>query len=193
MEETPNGELAKAYRRALKEASIKIRVVERAGESMKKVLRKSDPFREEKCNKNKCRVCKLGSYTNCKERGVVYQIKCQGCTGSSLHDGLYVGETARSIEERVTESLAKYEVKDKNSSFQKHIEEKHGGERQDFEVKVVSSCGNDAMPRQVTEAILTKELCPEVNTKDKWEIQMLCVRGIAFDVIIYRTFLKKIS
>ena len=54
--------------------------------------------------------------------------------------------------------LAKYEIKDKNSIFQKHIEEKHGGERQDVEVKVVLSCGNDAMLRQVTEAILIKEL-----------------------------------
>ena len=31
-------------------------------------------------------------------------------------------------------------------------------------MKVVSSCGNDAMLRQVTEAILIKELNPELNT-----------------------------
>ena len=36
-------------------------------------------------------------------------------------------------------------------------------------MKVVSSCGNDAMLRQVTEAILIKELNPELNTKDEWE------------------------
>ena len=81
---------------------------------------------------------------------------------------MYVGETARSIGERVNEHLAKYEVKDKNSIFQKHIEEKHKGERQDVKVKVVSSCGNDAMLRQVTKAILIKELNPELNTKDEW-------------------------
>ena len=52
--------------------------------------------------------------------------------------------------------------------FQKHIEEKHKGERQDVKVKIVSSCGNDAMLRQVTEAILIKELNPELNTKDEW-------------------------
>ena len=75
---------------------------------------------------------------------------------------------ARSIGERVNEHLAKYEVKDKNSVFQKHIEEKHKGERQDVKVKIVSSCGNDAMLRQVTAAILIKELNPELNTKDEW-------------------------
>ena len=50
-----------------------------------------------------------------------------------INDGLYVGETARSIGERVSEHLAKYEVKYKNPIFQKHIEEKHGGERQDVQ------------------------------------------------------------
>ena len=62
-----------------------------------------------------------------------------------MNDGLFVGETARSTGERVNAHLAKYEVKDKSSTFQKHIEEKHGGERQDVKVKVVSSFGNDAM------------------------------------------------
>ena len=40
VEATPNGQLAKAYRKALKEASLKIPVVERAGASMKKMLAK---------------------------------------------------------------------------------------------------------------------------------------------------------
>ena len=35
-------------------------------------------------------------------------------------------------------------------------------------MRVVSSCGNDAMLRQVTEAILIKELNQELNTKDEW-------------------------
>ena len=58
-------------------------------------------------------MCKVYSSTNCNGRGVVYQIKCQGCTGSSINDGLYFGETARSIGERVNEHLTKYQVKDK--------------------------------------------------------------------------------
>ena len=168
VEATPNGQLAKAYRKALKEASLKVRAVERAGKSMKKMLLKSDSFREGKCNQNMCKMCRLYSHTNCKERSVVYQIKCQGCTGSSTNDGLYVGETARSIGDRVCEYLTKYEVKDKNSIFQKHVDEKHGDERQDVKVKVVSSCGSDGILRQVTEVILIKELTPGLNTRDEW-------------------------
>ena len=108
MEATPNGRLGKAYRKGPKEAGFKIRVVERAGKSLKKILTISDPFREGKCNQNKFKICKFDSSANCKGRGVVYQIKRQGCTGSSTNDGLYVGETARSIGERIHEQLTKY-------------------------------------------------------------------------------------
>ena len=58
-------------------------------------------------------------------------------------------------------------LKRKKSVFHKHIGEKHRGERQEVELKVVSSCGNDAMLRQVTEAIFIKKLNPELNTKDE--------------------------
>ena len=64
VEATPNGQLAKTYRKALKEARLKIRVVERVGKSMKKMITKSDPFREGQCNQNKYKMYKLDSSTN---------------------------------------------------------------------------------------------------------------------------------
>ena len=97
---------------------------------------------------------------------------------------MYVGETALSVGERIGQHLTKYEVQDKNSAFHKHVEEKHGGERQNVELKVVSSCGNDAMLRQVTEAVLIKELNPELNTKDEWgNSKALRERKTALDVM----------
>ena len=79
-----------------------------------------------------------------------YQVKCQGCIGKGRNDGLYVGEMARPFRERVGKHLTKYGDKDKISACHKHVEEKHGSERQRLELKVVSFCGNDAMLRQVT-------------------------------------------
>ena len=68
--------------------------------------------------------------------------------------------------------------------FHKHVEEKHGGERQNVKLEVVSSCGNDATLRQVTEAVLIKELNPELNTKEEWgNSNALRERKIIFDVI----------
>ncbi len=184
VEATPNEELAKTCRRALKEAELKIRVVERAGKSLKRTLAKSNPFRKTTCKQHKCKVCKLDTDVNCKGRGVVYQMKCQGCTGQRNNIGLYIGETARSVGERVSEHLAKYEMKCKNSIFHKHVQEKHDGERQNIQLKIVSSCGNDAMLRQVTEAVLIKELDPELNTKEEWgNSNALRDRRIRFDAL----------
>ena len=92
VEATPGGEVAKKYKEKLKEAGLKIRVVERAGRSLRKMLTKSDPFHEDKCNQSKYKVCKLNSSANCKGRGVVYQMRCQGCTGRNVNDGLYIGQ-----------------------------------------------------------------------------------------------------
>ena len=129
MEATPSGKFAKTYKKALKEASLKIYVVERAGRSLWMVLTISYPFLEDKCNQNKCRVCKLNSSAKCKGRGLVYQMKRQGCTGRNVNDGLYIGEAARSIGERIGKNLNKYKVKDNNSALHKNLEEKHGRER----------------------------------------------------------------
>ena len=99
VEATPNRQLAKEYRKALNELCLKICIIQWAGKSLKKMITKSDPFNEGKCNQNKWKICKLDSSTKCKGRGVVYQIKCQWCTGSSTNNGPYVGETASTGEE----------------------------------------------------------------------------------------------
>ena len=69
VETTPIEQLAKPCRKALKEAGLKICIFERA---LKKILTKSDLSREDKCNQNKCKVCKLNSNANYKGRGAVY-------------------------------------------------------------------------------------------------------------------------
>ena len=110
-------------------------------------------------------------------------VKCQGCIGKRTNDGLYVGETARSVGERIGEHLTKKEVNDKNSVFHKHVEEQRGCEKQNVELKVVSSCCNNAMLRQVTEAVLIKELNPEQTQKKNGEIlNALRKRKITIDV-----------
>ena len=51
-------------------------------------------------------------------------------------------------------------------------------------MEVVSSCGNDALLRQVTEAVLIKELNPELNTKEEWgNSSALRERKTLFDVM----------
>ena len=63
VEAAPSGQLPEMYRKALKEACLKVRIVGRAGRSLRKILTKLDPFHEE--------VCKFIWNVNCKGRGVV--------------------------------------------------------------------------------------------------------------------------
>ena len=63
--------------------------------------------------------------TNCKVRDIVYQISCLGSEEDGPCGESYIGESARSLKERIDEHVEKYEKKDKNSVLFKHMEEKN--------------------------------------------------------------------
>ena len=165
---TPNGELAAECKKALKSSELKIRVVERSGKSLRNVLSRSDPFQKDPCGKDTCKVCNVNPKINCRRRDVVYRMKCLGCAENDERDGTYIGETARSIGERASEHLVKYEQSEKNSVFHKHMLERHDSVPQDVNVEILAVCSGDAMLRQVTEAVFINELNPTLNTKEEW-------------------------
>ena len=165
---TPNGELAAECKKALKDSELGIRVVERSGKSIRKVLSKSDPFQETSCGRENCKVCEINPKINCRARDVVYRVTCNGCVGRDSRDGTYIGETARSIGERASEHFSKYENKDKNSVFHKHMVERHDAVPQRLALDLLAKCPGDAMLRQVTEAVFINELNPTLNTKEEW-------------------------
>ncbi len=69
----------------------------------------------------------------------------------------YIGETARSIGERTTERITKYENNEQNSVFYKHMVEQHDTVKQELSINILAKCPNDAMLRQVTEAVFINE------------------------------------
>ena len=73
-----------------------MKVVEQTGRTVKKMLQKSDPFRDKECKeKEKCMVCRNDEGTGqCRVTGVTYEIKCSMC------DHVYVGETGRNAYSR---------------------------------------------------------------------------------------------
>ena len=87
---TPNGELAAECKKALKSSELKIRVVERSGQSLRSILSKSDPFQNDSCGKDTCKVCKENPKINCKTRDVVYRMKCLGCAENDQREGMYI-------------------------------------------------------------------------------------------------------
>ena len=79
MDATPRSVLAKECRKIMKEAELKIRVVERSGKSLKQYLARSDPFKTPNCGNEESCVCKTDPTLNCKTRDAVYEIKCITC------------------------------------------------------------------------------------------------------------------
>ena len=71
VDSTPNSELAKQCHKALREAELKIRVVERAGQSIKQALVRSNPLNENSCKQDDCKTCQLNPKANCKSRDSV--------------------------------------------------------------------------------------------------------------------------
>ena len=158
---TPKSQLAKICTSIFKQTGLPIKVVERAGVSMKDILVKSNPFGKIPCDSS-CSTCKISNGINCKKRDTVYRIECGRC-GSA-----YIGETSRSIGERFDEHLYKYDSKSSTSVFYEHVKENHNGEDQTLNIKILSAHSGDAILRQASEAVHVHESKPKLNRKEEF-------------------------
>ena len=166
---TPKQKMAKEIQKVLKECNLKIKVIEKSGDSLKNKLVRSNPFPSEKCEGIGCKVCASGQSINCKLREFIYEIGCSSAYSDiNPCDGIYKGESSRSTGERLGEHLEEYSERKTKSVFHKHMVESHAGERKDIVMKIIGHCPNDAMLRQVTEAVIIRETKPGLNKKEEW-------------------------
>ena len=87
---TPESSLKRSLDEDVKKSGLWIRIVEKSGMSVKRVLQRSDPFKKRTCERECCFVYRTGGRGPCDSFGVTYEIKCQTC------EQKYVGETVRS-------------------------------------------------------------------------------------------------
>ena len=165
---TPGSSMAKEIRNVLKTCNLKIKVVERSGQTLKQTLVKSNPFRREKCGESCCALCSnTESNVDCKVRNIVYKIFCKEC--GDKPGGMYIGESSRSIGERFNEHWDLYSKQSTRSVLHLHMVESHGGFHHNIQVKIIQRFNNDAMLRQVSEAEWIRIERPELNRKDEWQ------------------------
>ena len=69
---TEGGELRRKIQQVAKRNKVKVKVVERAGMTVKKMLQRSNPFGKEKCERPDCVVCEYGKPGECRNRGCGY-------------------------------------------------------------------------------------------------------------------------
>ena len=77
----------------------RIKISESSGINIKDFLIKKNPFPEEKCEEQKCLVCKSGTSSKlkipCSTNNVGYKLSCETCADRGIDQG-YEGETGRS-------------------------------------------------------------------------------------------------
>ena len=165
---TPGSELRRLIEEEVESTSIKIRIVERAGVRVKRMLQKNDPFKDKTCNEDNCFICSTTGEGKCRKSGITYQICCKGDCGEDI----YHGETHGNGYTRGLEHESDFQHKRERSVMWKHCVKKHSGEEQEFEMRVVDQVKGDPTKRLILEAVRINEIPEErrINDKEEWII-----------------------
>ena len=165
VKQTPNGVLAKRLQKVENDISKltgdRVKIVERGGTSVKKMLIKSNPWAGSLCGRENCLPCMFGDgQQDCFSKGVVYDLTCTTCDDEAKEINdinapiyRYTGTTARSLHERGAEHFKSFMDKDQEKSVMfKHSLDKHGGNFVEFNMKIVKK-HYSAFSRLVHEAV----------------------------------------
>ena len=170
---TPNERLKRKTEQIAKKYKLKIKVVERRGRTMKRILQKSDPFKKIDCKEKDCVICKEGIDVDCRKRGVIYEIECkeEGC------EKKYVGQTGRSLYERMKEhnTYSERDRENDNKPIARHSYEEHEGKKVKFGVKVIGNMFGKPSKRMIGEAVYIDDLMTteSMNEKTGWSHVLL--------------------
>ena len=167
---TPDGKLKTLYQREINKSGFRIKVVEKTGTTLKGELQTSNPFRPRRCGRGECFVCSSGGSGNCNSEGITYEINCMG--GCDRND-VYKGESAGSAYTRGMEHKKTLNARNITSSpLWRHCRNVHDGVIQGFQMNVTGTFRNDAMLRQITEAVQIDNVEPArlLNTRAEWNM-----------------------
>ena len=169
VEQTFGGELAKRLQvvedRLARMTGYRVRISETSGSQLCRLLPNTNPWSGVDCGSSECYTCSQGGETleDCKRRNVLYESVCTVCNVEIDNikkkdirnmNGVYVGETGRSIHERAKEHQQDAQTHKIESHMYKHwkIEHPELEEQPKFKIKIVASF-RDALSRQISESV----------------------------------------
>ena len=154
--QTPGGELAAALRAYEKKRGSlrRIRVVERAGISLKNKLFSSNPWAKDGCGRNDCFPCKPGAGEGgiCRRENLTYVMTCGTCSVNGVRK-VYWGETSRTLYQRGKEHWSAYLSESDKSALHKHCLLDHPQISPDWKIKVYNY-HQRPLRRQIEEGVL---------------------------------------
>ena len=164
VEATQDSVLKRKVQETAKKNNVKIKVIEKVGCTLKRLIQKSKPFARMKCGRDECIVCKIEGDIDCRIRGCVYKVRCKECTRE------YKGQTGRSIFERTKEHMEDWRKKMDRCPLWRHSIEYHGKKNFEFEIIIESECFGKPTKRMITEAVLIDNMPQDktMNNKKEW-------------------------
>ena len=98
----------------------------RGGIMIKQLLTKNNIFAGEPCGRKKCEACKnTDKPQNCHRRGILYETTCLDCMVDGVATACYIGESARSGNERMNEHMEDARSSRRESHIYKHWVNQH--------------------------------------------------------------------
>ena len=169
VQNTVNGKLKTEVERIAKRLGLKIRVLEKSGTSVKGFLQKSEPFGKKLCGREGCASCERGLGLDCREHACVYSIKCKDCRERGVEKE-YVGQTNRSIGERMDEHVKDIIGKKVDKSLGRHAVETHGVQSFQIDATIKAKCYGRPSRRLITESVMIEEIEDgnAMNSKSEW-------------------------
>ena len=161
---TEKSQLKNKVQQIARRNGVKVKVVEKAGQTVKKVLQRSNPFGKKVCGREDCLVCKVGKPGDCRKRGCVDQLKCKADKRK------YRGQTGRSTNERFKEEMKDWWNREEWSPLWRHSELYHEGGDFEVEFEVIGDSFGKPSRRMITEAVLIEQLKENetMNSKQEW-------------------------
>ena len=168
---TPNGKLKHMYQTEIRKSGLRIKVVERTGRTLKSQLQTSNPFKQQGgCGRPSCFICTTTKKGNCNRESITYKVECEGetCTKNK-----YRGESAGNGYNRGIKHMSDLSSRNaSNSPLWRHCLEEHNGELQSFQMSVTGTYKNDAMLRQISEAVQIENTATGTLMNDRAEWNM---------------------
>ena len=164
----------------VKNHNLPISIVFLPGKKLGELFCCSRPYDKKRCTLTSCMICpKLTEGTSYATMCPVYLITCKICQQQ------YVGESCRSVHDRLSEHL-RYATNADSPSYKEeamaiHHRQFHSGIAPDLSFKLIRTESNTIL-RKIYEAYFIFNLKPKMNDKEECKLlQTLLVKG---DVII---------
>ena len=169
---TPGSELKRRVEANIKDKNVKIKIVEKGGQTLRSILKRQKQIPKEQANQCNCLICKSGGKPGeCRQEGAIYQITCNECNDS------YVGESGINAYTRINQHLeAEANTKQhKDSVLHRHQLEKHNNHKVSYDAEVLTTYQTSALRRQVAESVYINKIehGRRINNALEWNTRSL--------------------